>query len=88
MVRPSGLKLAISGTVVVTVICGGTVVLGIGGGGNDLAAEGERGGCGRGDRFAAEGHAQFAGFGGDGRIDGRGEVKDQARRIVGRRPTR
>jgi hypothetical protein len=31
----------------------------------------------------AEGHAQFAGFGGDRRINGRGELENQAGRVVG-----
>ena len=61
---------------------GGAVALRIGGGGNEFAGEGERGRSGRGERFVAEGHAHFAGFRGDGGIDGSGEMKNQVRRIV------
>ena len=62
---------------------GGTVALGIFGGGNVLTGEGESGGRRRGNRFVAEGHVQFAGFSGDGGIDGRCELKDEVGGIVG-----
>ena len=61
-----------------------SVVLRIGGFGNRFAAESKRRRGRRCDWFAAEIHAQFAGFGRDGRIYRRCEAKHKMRRIFRR----
>ncbi|MGD0215265.1 MAG: hypothetical protein ABSB87_18750 [Terriglobales bacterium] len=51
--------------------------------GDDLVVESDRLASRRDDRVALEHHPQLARFGGDGRIHGRAEVKQQAGRIGG-----
>ena len=61
---------------------GCAVTLAVDGRWDRLVAESKSGRGGGDQRLARERHAQRAGFGGDGRIDGGGEMEDETWRIV------
>ena len=78
-VRPSRLKLAITGIEALTV----RTAFAVNGRRDGLAAKGKGRGGGRDQRFAREGQSQRAGFGGHNGVYRCSEMEDEPGRIVG-----